>query len=163
MKISGLDSLVVSIKAKGINSFKKKVKEFITEITSYREHFIKIQKDKLSNRNINDGKTDFPHYRTGNLYNKLVDLKIERYDPKKFTHTKSIVKYTHSSTNMLEDGKSGFTSGNVYVNRNGKIWYYAKYLESAKRVSRYNGYFGRLQTIFSKEYSLITKKIFKIK
>jgi len=157
-KVTGFTQLKKRIQDTSVKVFKVKVKNIVNSINNLKSKLINEQKRRLSNTNINDGITTYPHKRTGNLLNNLIDLKMESFSEAKFITKGNTVTYTHTSTNMLDGGKNGNTVYKVYK---GKRYNYAEILQNSNKLSKWNGYFERLQSIFKHQYYISVNQILR--
>ena len=155
-KVTGFTQLKKKLVNMSKKTFEAKVKRIIDSINDLKSVLIKEQQRRLSNRNINDGITAYPHRREGNLMKNLIDLKIESFSSSKFVKTNKGMSYTHKSTNMLDGGKNGNTVYKVYK---GKRYNYAEILQNSDKLSKWNGYFQRLQAIFKYQYTQRVKRL----
>ena len=148
-KLIGMTKLTKTLKANTEEAFKVKVKKFVDSLSSVKNSLVLAQKKKLMNTNIRDGKTDFPHKRSGNLLDNLIDLKVESFREANFKKTDKYLSYTHTTINRLDGGGQGST---VFKIRKGQRINYASDLQKGDRYKKWNGYFERLQNIFRAEY-----------
>lgn len=111
---------------------------------------------KLLNKNISDGDTTYPHYRSGNLARNLIDIEIESFNKSRITESRTEIKYSFYIISRLDGGEleSTVTSSDGFD--------YASYLDSNKgtRNTKYFGYFRRLQDIFKSEFRRLLAKSF---
>jgi len=148
-KLKGFNNLKKTIQNVSEKQFKAKVKKFVDSVSNLKSKLVKEQQRRLMNRNINDGITAYPHRRTGNLMRNLIDIKVESYRPNGFKKKGKYLTYTHSTTNMLDGGEKGITVWKVYK---GKRYKYAEILQNSDKLSKWNGYYQRLQAIFKENY-----------
>jgi hypothetical protein len=158
--IKGFNQLRKTVIAKSEKSFKVKVKNFVDSVNNLKSKLLKVQQRKLMNRSINDGKTDFPHKRTGNLMRNLIDIRVDTYRPNNYKRKGNLISYTHKTSNILDGGDEGTTVFRIYK---GKRYKYAEILQNSDKFSKWNRYFERLQAIFEKQYrSSISRILNKI-
>ena len=157
-KISGFNQLRKKLENMSEKTFKAKVKKIINSINDLKSILIKEQQKRLSNTNIRDGITTYPHKRSGNLMKNLIDLKMESFSEAKFKKTNKGLSYTHTSTNTLDGGDNGST---VYKTVNGKKVNYARLLQNSSKYSKYNNYFQRIQSIFNYQYNQRVSRLLK--
>lgn len=146
-KVTGLTNLNKLMHGITVDAFKAKVKKFVDSMTYYKLFFIKVQQARLVNPYLRDGRTEYPHIRTGNMMRNLIDIKMDRFKESNFKTLPTSMTYTFNTTNELDGGGGKNT---VYrKGKSGENFNYAEYLnKGGKRTSRYKGYFGRLQNTF---------------
>lgn len=156
--VTGLNNLKVLMRSVPIDTFKQKVRIFVESMNSYKDFFIKMQQARLVNPYIKDGRTAYPHIRTGNLMRNLIEIKMDRFKESNFKQSAKSLSYSFETINRLDGGY-----GNARVFRKGKDgskFNYARYLnEGGKRTSRYKGYFGRLQGTFKSGFESKFKEL----
>ena len=150
VKINGFTQLQKKLENMSKKTFEVKVKKIVNSINNLKSILLKEQQRRLSNTNTRDGITTYPHKRTGNLLNNLINIKMESFSNAKFKKTAKGLSYTHTSTNILDGGEGGNT---VYKVVNGKRLNYASLLQNSSKFSKYNNYFQRLQAIFNYQYN----------
>ena len=151
-KITGFTQLKKKLINMSEKTFKAKVKRIVNSINDLKSILIKEQQRRLSNTNIKDGITAYPHRREGNLMDNLIDLKMESFSSSKFVKTNKGMSYTHTSINKLDGGK-GTNNNTVYKVYKGKRYNYAEILQKSNKLKKWNGYFQRLQAIFKYQYT----------
>jgi len=157
-KVTGFTQLRKKLINISEKTFKVNVKKIVTSINDLKSILLKEQQRKLSNSNFKDGNTTYPHKRTGNLMNNLINIKMQSFSSSKFKKTAKGISYTHTSTNMLDGGENGNTVYKVYK---GKRYNYAEILQNSDKLSKWNGYFQRLQAVFKYQYTQRVTRILK--
>lgn len=160
-KLTGFSNLKKTIINSTEKQFKARVKRFVDKVINLREKLLKAQQQRLQNRNINDGITSYPHRRTGNLIDNLIDIQMETYKETKYKRKGNILSYTHTTRNLL-DGGANKSINTVFKTYKGKRYTYAQILQYSDTHKKYNGYFQRLQAIFRSQYYSSTSRLLRI-
>jgi hypothetical protein len=141
----GLVNLKKLITAKTEKIFLSKVKSFIRDLNINTMKIKSIMKLFLANRAVNDGNTNFPHFRTGNLAENLINIQVEKFDRKNINKTKDTLKYSVKVTSILDGGINNSNYSKATV-KSPKGFAYANYLNYYN--PKYKGYYDRLQDVF---------------
>jgi len=149
-KVTGFSQLKKKILSTSQKTFKVKVHKIVNSINDLKSILLKEQQRRLANTNLNDKVTTYPHKRTGNLMNNLINIKMQSFSSNNFKKTAKGISYTHTSTNTLDGGTEGNTVYKVYK---GKRYNYAEILQNSNKLSKWNNYFQKLQSIFEYQYT----------
>lgn len=146
-KVKGSERLTQKVQAISKLNFEKIVQRYTINLKSSLKYVRVAMLKKLVNSNVNDGKTDFPHRRNGNLARNLIDLNVDPFNRNKVKQNGTKLSYRITVTSRLDGGTDSDGGFHTVVSRRG--FNYARYLNVYNK--KYSGYFGRLQKIFLDE------------